>query len=153
MVKGLTFLSWSFPGGKGQKRVHPGAVMLGLVTAVGVTVAAVIFTGVYVMVSTSPVYHLPVLITAATIGSAVLGGLVAGAVSSKQGLVHGGLVGVTYGLIYIGLFVYAGIMTLETALLSKLLLMLTLGGFGGVVGVNMPGTKKKRRSITIRMSG
>ncbi|WP_031513132.1 TIGR04086 family membrane protein [Desulfofalx alkaliphila] len=151
MFKGLTLLTWSTPTAKNNKNFFPGAVLTGLATAVGTGVAAVIALSVYVLLSTAPGHHLSLVITLITFGSALLGGIVCGMLANKHGLVHGGVVGGVYGFLYVAMNVYWGVFAVEAALLQKILPLLALGSLGGVVGVNLPGKKKPRRTIKIRL--
>ena len=143
-MKKLTFFKWLPPAaGKREKTFQPAAVVLGVLWAVSISLGVLIALGVYVMVSTFPVYHFSLVITLVTVITVLLGGMIGGAAANRYGLVHGTLVGLGYAVIYGALSLYWGISSLEGLTVYCLMLLLT-GGIGGIIGVNLPKSQKKQ---------
>ncbi len=143
-MKKLTFFKWPPPAaGRREKSFQPAAVVLGVLWAVSISLGGLIALGVYVMVSTFPVYHFSLVITLITVITVMLGGMISGAAANRYGLVHGMLVGAGYAAIYTALSLYWGISFLE-GMAVYCLLLLASGGVGGVIGVNLPKSRKKQ---------
>ncbi|MBM7854542.1 putative membrane protein (TIGR04086 family) [Desulfohalotomaculum tongense] len=145
-MKRLTFLKWSSAGGGREKTIYFSALLLGLVWALSISAAVITALGLYVITSAAPVYNLSRHLMLITAGAVVMGGLVCGALVGRHGLLHGWLVGSIYALFYAVLTVYWGIYHLEPGLALNIMVLMAAGGAGGIVGVNLPGSGKKRRA-------
>ncbi len=148
-MKKLTVLKWNPPlGGKGEKSFQPGAVLLGVLWAVSISIAVLVVLGLYIMISRYPVYHLSLVISLMTLLTVLLGGTVCGATANRFGLLHGILVGLIYSSIYLAFLCWWNISLLKLSLLLNILPLLLAGGIGGVIGVNLSAVKRRE---TLRM--
>lgn len=142
-MKGLTFVRWSRRMGPGERRVYPGAVFSGLIWSLGITLAAFLGLGLWAVAADSTVLYFSTLITVVTIAAASLGGIMSGAASRIEGWLHGGLVGVLYGFLFLIFAVLFASEPFSTALLARMLLFVPCGALGGILGVNAPSVRFK----------
>ncbi|MBO8137246.1 MAG: TIGR04086 family membrane protein [Desulfotomaculum sp.] len=146
-MKRITFIKWPAGERRGEKVINQGALVLGVMWAVSITLAVITAIGVYVMISMAQGFHMAGVLKLVTYAGVGIGAMVCGGMSARQGLVHGLLVGGIYALCYLLLTTHWGIYGLETELLINVLMLLLAGAAGGIVGVNLPGGRIKRRGV------
>lgn len=149
MPKGLTFFHWKLQAGN-KRAVNLSAIRLGLVWALGITAAAVLVLGLWVLFNSAGVYYFTRLLGSIALFSVAAGGIMSGRVVRNLGWLHGGLVGFCYGLAFILPALIAGPLALSFMDLTGRLGIFTLTGLtAGVIGVNLPartGSKKEKPS-------
>lgn len=139
----LTFVSWHKYNLKGDKPFKKGAVGLGLVRALSVTVAVFLMLGFVVALTNQPVYNFTYVIMLTIMASAAIGGACAGAAAGIRGWQHGGLTGIFYGILFVVGGVLLGLPAVDPVLMTVALAL--LGMVGGIVGVNLPAAGRSSR--------
>lgn len=142
----LTFVQWNKYGLKGDKPFKKGAVGTGLLMAFSVTLAVFFMMGFVVALTKMPVYDFSWLILLTLLASVAVGGGRAGANAGIRGWQHGGLVGVTYSLLFVIAGALLGVPVFDPVLMIAA--MAIMGTIGGIIGVNV--SYVKRSNVTRR---
>ncbi|MCL6561146.1 MAG: TIGR04086 family membrane protein [Firmicutes bacterium] len=152
-MKGLQFLLWSRSDVPAARKIKISAVLPGLAWALSVTLAACALMGVWVLGSYGPVYNFAAFLGAASFSGTALGGAVSGRSAGTLGWLHGGLVGLSYGLLFL-LLVLAATPCLFSGfeLAGRFMGYTVTAAMGGVIGVNLPSGKSQKRRIYYYMS-
>jgi len=138
MFKGLSFMYWNRRLDDNRRTVNLSAVYLGLVWALGITLAACLALGVWVLFSSAEVYYFTRVLGGASLSGALAGGLVAGAKVKNLGWLHGGLAGFCYGLIFVLLALLGGPGAPSSLdLAGRLGIYILIGLTAGIIGVNL----------------
>ncbi len=142
MLKRLTFVHWSHPNAGGYRyQLQMSALIAGLLWAVLVTLFAGVILVLWVTLSQHPTYNLSGVIGLCMLGGALVGGGIGGLNARKQGWLHGGVIGLTYGIIFLAMMAGGNMGALKDPLVwIRLPLLAVLGALGGVAGVNLSGT-------------
>lgn len=138
LFKRLTFVHWSRPEAE-SGRIRVFALLTGLMWAVMVTLFCGVILALWVTLSPNPRYHLSGILGICMLAGALLGGGVGGFTARRQGWLHGGTVGLVYGILF--LLMLAGgdrNALLNPAMLLRLPVLMLGGALGGIVGVNLP---------------
>lgn len=139
MFKRLTFLYWSRPEVRGSRQIQMSAVAVGLIWAVMVTLFCGVILALWVTFSEQPRYHFSGILGVCMLAGALLGGGTGGLSARKQGWLHGGTVGLIYGLLFLVMVGVGSLEVLQNPLIwVRLLLLILAGALGGIVGVNLP---------------
>ncbi|AQS59969.1 TIGR04086 family membrane protein [Desulforamulus ferrireducens] len=144
----LTFVSWHKYNQKGDKPFKKGAVGIGLVRALSVTVAVFLMLGFVVALTNQPVYNFSYAIMLTIMASAAIGGAGAGASAGIRGWQHGGLTGILYGLLFVVGGLLLGLPAIDPVMMTVALGL--LGAVGGIIGVNLPSARKSSRKRCLR---
>lgn len=145
-MKGFSFMFWNRRLDNNSRTIDLSVVCLGLVWAIGATMAACLILGLWVLVSSSGVYYFSWLLKGASLLGTFAGGLIAGRRVQNLGWLHGALVGLTYGLVFALLSFANGLGAFSSLDLAGRLGVYTLLGMAaGIVGINLPGSVSGRR--------
>ncbi|KUK53379.1 MAG: hypothetical protein XD78_1250 [Desulfotomaculum sp. 46_296] len=145
-MKGFSFVFWNRRLGDNSRKINLSVVCLGLVWAIGATMAACLILGLWVMFSSSGVFYFSWLLKGVSLLGTFIGGLTAGRRAQNLGWLHGALVGLTYGLVFALLSLSNGLGAFSSLdLAGRLGAYMLLGMAAGVVGINLPGSVSGRR--------
>ncbi|AEF93584.1 hypothetical protein Desca_0699 [Desulfotomaculum nigrificans CO-1-SRB] len=137
----LTFVRWTKYGGSGEKMFKKGAVGAGLVRGFSVMLAVFFMLGFVVAVTSQPVYNFSTAILVTFLAAAMLGAIKAGAVAGIRGWQHGGMTGVIFGMLLALMGFALGLPICDPVLITAA--MGALGIIGGIIGVNLPRSKRR----------
>lgn len=151
MFKRVTIVQWNRSGGYGGGPVAPGAVWLGLIWALSLTLGAFALLAFWSVVAGRAAGNNAALLTAVFLLAATLGGLAGGNAARRLGWLHGVLVGALYGA-SLFLLALAGTAVVP-GLVQRLGACAVLGLVGGVAGVNLPVLRRSVRRNGLRRRG
>ena len=137
----LTFVRWNKHNLGGDKPFKKGAVGIGLVRALSVTVAVFLMLGFVVALTNLPVYNFSYVIMLAIMASAAIGGAGAGMSAGIRGWQHGGLTGMIYGMLFVVASALLGLPIVDPVVMTVVVTL--LGTVGGIIGVNLPSARGK----------
>ncbi|WP_066632619.1 TIGR04086 family membrane protein [Desulfolucanica intricata] len=147
-MKRLTFFRWSGQGRWGRQGLNLGAVLIGMVWTLSVTVAIAMAVGLWVIFSSGESFYLSGIISAVTLLSTAIGGGISGRLAGNLGWMHGILVGIIYSILLLILAVLASPQALAFMPVAvKVFFLLLSGTLGGVLGVNIPGHRRIYRRL------
>ena len=145
-MKGFSFVFWNRRLGDKSRMINLSVVCLGLVWAIGATMAACLILGLWVLFSSSGVYYFSWLLKGASLLGTFAGGLAAGRKAKNLGWLHGALAGLAYGLVFALLSLFNGLGAFSNLDLAGRLGAYTLLGMAaGIAGINLPGSVSGRR--------
>lgn len=97
--------------------------------------------GFVVAVTSQPVYNFSTAILVTFLAAAMLGAIKAGAVAGIRGWQHGGMTGVIFGMLLALMGFALGLPIFDPVLITAA--MGALGIIGGIIGVNLPRSKRR----------
>lgn len=136
MLDRIKLFSWSREGW--ITSFKPEALLQGVIWALTCTAFISAALSLWVVVGTGQVYHFSSIVAVGVLVGLFVGGAAAGRAAGSQGWLHGGAVGIIFGLALL-LFTAAwggGHFPL-VAVMLRLLAAVILAATGGVVGVNL----------------
>ena len=147
MLKRMTFVRWSRPGGEGALRqIQPPSVITGLVWAIAVMLFCGVMLALWVTVSAGTIYHLSGVLSICMLLAALIGGGMSGVNARQQGWLNGGTVGFIYGVLFLMIIGGGGLGSVSDPLILARLPVLTAAGIlGGIIGVNWPVRRLRNR--------
>lgn len=132
------FASPEWPNYDRLRAVQPDAIWAGTVWAFSIMLAVAILAVAWVLVATGTQYSLAGLFSLTVLLGVLAGGVVSGMRAGGRGWLHGGLVGLTCGLLLLFLAALAGPLAFGALYwVWRLMILVAAGTAGGVLGVNL----------------